>query len=137
MTVDYNVKSRAKIVISILLLLSIIPILMIVGYIITGNWFQCNIYKLTGMYCSGCGGTRMMIAFIKGDIYQAFRYNPYLFITLPMISILSTIWIFKYIMYNKISKHMDKMLITYAFSLLVYGVIRNIHMFSWLAPTLI
>ena len=48
----------------------------------------CPIKALTGLNCPGCGITRMFVALFHGDIYQAFRYNPLVFIELPIIAIL-------------------------------------------------
>ena len=40
---------------------------------------QCSFYRLTGLYCSGCGTTRALYAALHGDFYAAFRYNLLLF----------------------------------------------------------
>lgn len=37
---------------------------------------QCSVYKNTGLYCPGCGGTRAVISLLDGHIPQAFAYNP-------------------------------------------------------------
>ena len=54
-------------------------------YKYTGLSIQCPIHYMTGLYCPGCGITRMLFAIIKLDFYQAFRYNPLVFILLPFI----------------------------------------------------
>ena len=41
---------------------------------------KCLWNEMTGLYCPGCGITRMLIAMIQLDFYQAFRYNPFLFL---------------------------------------------------------
>ncbi len=37
---------------------------------------QCVIYKNTGLYCPGCGGTRAVISLLNGHIIRALLYNP-------------------------------------------------------------
>ena len=36
----------------------------------------CNIYRLTGWYCPGCGGTRAVKALLHGRIISSFLYHP-------------------------------------------------------------
>lgn len=44
----------------------------------------CIILRVTGFYCAGCGGQRMIWALLRGDIPGAFRHNPLLFVLLPL-----------------------------------------------------
>ena len=44
--------------------------------------FKCLVKDVFGFQCAGCGGTRMLFAILKLDFYQAFRYNPGMFILL-------------------------------------------------------
>ena len=59
----------------------------------------CTTHQLTGLYCPGCGITRMLVSLVRGDLHTAFRYNPFLFITaLPMTGMYlygSYLWIKK------------------------------------------
>ena len=48
----------------------------------------CIFYEVTGLYCPGCGITRLCVSLFEGDLYQAFRYNPIIFIDVPIIFIL-------------------------------------------------
>ena len=36
----------------------------------------CNIYRLTGWYCPGCGGTRAVKALLHGRILASLLYHP-------------------------------------------------------------
>lgn len=91
----------------------------------------CIIHRLTGLNCPGCGITRMVIALSKGEIYQAFRYNPLVFIELPIILILLALYIFK----KEYRKTIEIIFMILVIIAIFYGVIRNIPMFSYLAPT--
>ncbi|MBO5476699.1 MAG: DUF2752 domain-containing protein [Clostridia bacterium] len=96
----------------------------------------CIIYEITGFYCPGCGITRAILSLVKGDIYQAFRYNQILFIDIPIIIITSIIYLkFKN---NKIVKITVNIIFIMLFVItLIFGVMRNIPKFSYLAPTII
>lgn len=94
----------------------------------------CVFYEITGLYCPGCGITRLCLSLFEGDIYQAFRYNPIIFIDLPILFILFVLNIF--LKNNKnIKKITDVIIIFLAAITIIFGVIRNIPIFSFLAPT--
>lgn len=38
--------------------------------------YTCTFYKLTGIYCMGCGGTRAMLALLEGNILLSVHENP-------------------------------------------------------------
>ena len=47
----------------------------------------CLFHKITGLYCPGCGVTRMLDAIFHFSFYQAFRYNPLAFVLLVLFVI--------------------------------------------------
>lgn len=91
----------------------------------------CPIKALTGLNCPGCGITRMFVALFHGNIYQAFRYNPLVFIELPIIAILILLYRFN----KKSRKVVNILFIVLLVITVVYGVLRNIPIFYFLAPT--
>ena len=62
----------------------LLVILILLGYYFLNIYFHfsipCMFYKLTNLYCPGCGITRMLFSLIKLDFYQSFRYNSIVFI---------------------------------------------------------
>lgn len=36
----------------------------------------CSLYRFTGWYCPGCGGTRALSALLSGHPLQSFLYHP-------------------------------------------------------------
>lgn len=38
---------------------------------------ECNMIRLLGIPCPGCGGTRALISLFKGDIMKALYYNAF------------------------------------------------------------
>ncbi len=46
---------------------------------------ECMFHRVTGLYCSGCGGTRCLAALARGELRQAAAYNAAaLFLWLPV-----------------------------------------------------
>ena len=75
MIMKLNKKNIAIIIIAILLSIGFIFFLDFIHY-------ECPFRKLLHIYCPGCGTTRMIKAIMHLEIYQAFRYNPLMFIIL-------------------------------------------------------
>ncbi len=51
----------------------------LVYYFILRNWlpaFPCVFKTMFGIYCPGCGGTRAVIALLKGHVIRALWYHP-------------------------------------------------------------
>ena len=48
-----------------------------------GSGMTCPFYRLTGLYCPGCGSGRAVQALYRGHIIQAIRYN----ILLPLLGL--------------------------------------------------
>ena len=114
--------------------LIIVVILMAILLIHGKIAIACVFYEITGLYCPGCGITRSILSLIDGDIYQAFRYNPIIFIDIPLIMMTSIID-FIYKDNKKVKKVTNVIYIMLLIITLVFGVLRNIPYFSFLAPT--
>lgn len=116
----------------------LIIILILIIYLAISNlikiYIPCPIKELTGFYCPGCGITRMFFSILCLDFYQAFRYNPLLF-----IAIIPSIFLYIDYLNNKeksiYKKIPQKFWYFLIIILLIYGVLRNIPIFSFLAPT--
>lgn len=111
----------------------ILGILFIIVLVRNNFGIPCIIHKVTGFYCPGCGGTRMVISLIKLDIYQAFRYNMLLTITIPFF-ILHLICRYIFKLKYKIPNYIWYLLIVVV---IIFGILRNIPYFIFLAPTTI
>ena len=120
--------------------IGVIGILLVILYLFVSKhiniYIPCLFHKITGFYCPGCGITRMLYAIITGDLYQAFRYNPLLFITLPAIlflwiDYLCSLWKNKITLYQKIP---NSIWIGILIIFIVYGIMRNLPAFEFLQP---
>lgn len=49
---------------------------------------SCTFYKLSGLYCPGCGGTRAAHALLHGHLGAAFAKNQLIFFILPTALVL-------------------------------------------------
>ena len=116
-----------------LIIILILLIYFVIGKI-TGFYIPCPIHKITGLYCPGCGITRMFIYISKLDFYHAFRSNMLLFILFPFALLLFIDNLYSIVKnkrpyYQKINNKVWYILIII---LVIYGILRNI--FPILAP---
>ena len=120
---------------------SIVLFIILIGYYFLNQWTSffvpCLFHEITGLYCPGCGITRMFLSITKFEFYQAFRYNPFLFCLLNLYIIYK---LFDYSYYKKMNKKISLPSWIYyviAALLIVFGILRNFSFFDWLAPTVI
>ena len=112
--------------------------ILLIAYLIIGHKFKiylfCPIHEITGLYCPGCGITRMLFSILKLDFYKAFRYNVLLFIMFPFALFLFIEKIYSELkkrkpLYKKIP---EKVWVILIIILIIYAILRNI--FPYLAP---
>ncbi len=116
-------------------------VIFVIIYLIIDSIFHINIkcpfHSATGLYCPGCGVTRMLKSMMKLNFYQAFRFNPLLFIFSPFILFLIINYIYcnfkkKKSVYEKLPKYVWYILLTIT---IIFWILRNIIL--WLAPTVV
>lgn len=56
---------------------------------------QCIFFRLTGLLCPGCGGTRAADALIHGRLLHALRSNPFTALALPVLLIVWFRWAYQ------------------------------------------
>lgn len=122
---------------SLLLTTLFISIIAFLFYlkIYKGVKIVCVYHLLTHLYCPGCGLTRMLTAIMNHNFYQAFRWNPLLFIVLPLLIVVYMVEIIIYIFKGSFTERFLHILCWIACLLVVYGIIRNLSLFSWFMPT--
>lgn len=125
---------RKRIIKLAVLFITIIISTLIGLYILDIIKFTCILRKLFNIYCVGCGTTRMIKALINLEIYQAFRYNPFMFI-LGVILIPYILYnIYLYIKKGKIVLPSLKIIIFIFILSFIYMILRNIPGFEYLLP---
>ena len=118
----------------ILILISFLIIYFILSELLDVG-IPCLFYEITGYYCPGCGITRLLFSFLKLDFYQAFRYNPLIFI---LIIITGIYWLVKFILKKFMNISIEIPNYVYYILLvivIIFGILRNIPMFDFLSPT--
>lgn len=55
-----------------------------------GFFPQCIFRKMTGLDCPGCGTTRALYHLLHGHVWTAFRFNPLMFVLLPLLGTAGT-----------------------------------------------
>ncbi len=61
----------------ILAVIALIAIFLKTADISLTEWIRpCLFHRVTGFYCPGCGGTRAVAAFFRGDWLSSFLYHP-------------------------------------------------------------
>ena len=129
-----TIKSDKKIVLKYSLLFILILIGFLGCFIITDLiHFTCP-FRLIHLWCPGCGGTRMVKYIFKLEFYKAFRSNPLFFI---LFILLILYFIFSIIIYLK-KKYIyiptNKFYNLLIYIIIIYTVLRNIPLFSFLQP---
>lgn len=107
----------------------ILPFIYFISYELLGFSVPCLFHKITHLYCPGCGVTRLLFSLLKLDFYQAFRYNPLIFVVLICYVIYKLINL-KY--HFKLPKYTVYIVLLVV---ILFGVLRNIDTFSFLKPT--
>ncbi|WP_336513156.1 DUF2752 domain-containing protein [Paenibacillus azoreducens] len=96
---------------------------------LTHIYIPCIFHELTEWYCPGCGITRAALSLLNLDVVQAFRYNALVFLLIPLYAIY---WIAK----KKQAKTLSNgMMVLMLILTLAFGLMRNMPMFDFLAPT--
>ena len=110
----------------------------VIYYLMTQAGFSipCYIHEITGLYCPGCGITRMFIRLIHLDFYGAFRSNPVVFAISPVLVVLLFKQQYSIIRYGKVNqgKLTTVIEVSLIIILLAFGILRNIPYFSFLQP---
>ncbi len=102
-----------------------------------GAGIPCMFHQITGFYCSGCGASRALRSILHFDFYQALRYNAIFTLCLPLFTVYFTSLSFSYIRFGKdrISEKISmKIIYIFVAAALIYGILRNVPAFSFLAP---
>lgn len=95
----------------------------------------CVFKNLFDIECAGCGGTRMFLAILKLDFYQAFRYNQYVFSLLVVGCIYGIYFIIMKFLKKKVFIPNMKWLYVFIFTTFLFMILRNTPGFEFLLPT--
>lgn len=94
----------------------------------------CIFYKITGLYCPGCGITRLLFALVNLEFYEAFKYNPWIFILIVLALFYLICKLFIFLKFKKIIKIPNYVYIILIIISIIFGIFRNILGFEFLGP---
>lgn len=102
----------------------------------TGLAFPCPIKFVTGLWCPGCGVTRMCLALLRLDLAAAWRANAGLLLLLPALAALIVQQGLHWVRTGRISasRRVNALVWVMAAAMLAYGVARNLPGLAFLAP---
>lgn len=127
--------NKKKIVLIAFLVFILITFLLLDIFEVIG--IPCPFYEFLHIYCPGCGSTRMIRSLLHFEFYQAFRYNPLLFILLFPFGGVIVAEIVYFIKNKKLFNISTKIYVLLIVIIFVYWILRNISYFNWLIPTVI
>lgn len=102
----------------------------------TGLAVPCPFHAVTGLWCPGCGVTRMCLALLRLDPAAAWAANPGLLLAAPLLAFLFARMAWRYVKagHGRPARWETVLLWCVVAYLLAYGVARNLPAFSFLAP---
>jgi len=110
----------------------IILFLGVLYYFAREKWgieIPCFFHEFTGFFCPGCGITRLFVSLIHLDFYNAFRYNPLVFV----LMILYGLYIIVKLKYKNL-KIPNWVIYVILGVTIGFGILRNVPGFEWLRP---
>jgi uncharacterized protein DUF2752 len=107
----------------------------------SGSWGYCPFYALTGLYCPGCGGLRAVNDLTHGDLAAAASSNLLFVALIPVIVVVWLRWTGRAwsgaptpAPRDRFGVRVGAWIVVFAVVLVVFAVVRNLPMGSWLAP---
>ena len=104
-----------------------IGIAYLIWVLLTDLRIPCIFNLIFKLKCPGCGITRMLAAIARFDLKSAFLFNPFVFITLPIIAFLIIYPEVRYVNYGRYTLGKFKIVAWCELILaLLFGILRNI-----------
>ncbi|MER6265684.1 DUF2752 domain-containing protein [Streptomyces sp900105755] len=100
-----------------------------------GHYPVCPLYRLTGLYCPGCGGLRSAHAFVHGDFLAALRDNAAGVLAYLAFAVVWTVWVVRAARGRPVRIELRPVQMwSLGVLLLVFTVVRNLPFGGWLHP---
>ena len=117
-------------------------IVLAIGFIylliheLTGFSLFCPFYRFLGIYCPGCGISRMFFHLFRLEFYEAFSSNCVVFCLLPVALIMAGVHLYRYLRYGsgRLSKAENIGVWIAVGILIAFAVVRNVYPIDILVP---
>ena len=95
---------------------------------LSGLSIPCPFHAVTGLFCPGCGVTRMCLALLRLDFAAAWQANPVLLLLLPVLAALLLRQAARYVKTGRftLSRRESALVWGMAAVLLLWGIARNL-----------
>lgn len=119
---------------------SALPVLLILAALLLlsalGMGIPCLFHQITGLYCPGCGATRMALALLRLDFAAAFRYNGALCLILPFLGAVLAVSGLRYLRTGQwtLTGRQTAAVWVMAAALVIFGILRNLPALAVLRP---
>ena len=129
-------RQRVKQTVKPVVILLTIGFLYIMIWKYTGLHLFCLLHRLTGLYCPGCGISRMFLHILKGEWQEAFSSNCVVFCLLPFFGAGYLRHTYRYIRFDKrgLSRTENRLCYLVIVILILFGIVRNIYPADILIP---
>ena len=122
-----EVKARLRSVVIKYSIVFGIALAYLIFFLCTHKGIPCVFRKITGLKCVGCGVSKMLVAILRFDFATAFLYNPFLFITGPLLVAYLAACEVKYIRHGNRDMGRWEIFLWVELVLgLAFGILRNI-----------
>ncbi|WP_106962882.1 DUF2752 domain-containing protein [Streptomyces roseochromogenus] len=100
-----------------------------------GHYPVCPLYRITGLYCPGCGGLRSAHAFVHGDLLTALHDNALAVAGYLGFAVLWTVWVVRAARGRPLRMELGPVhLWGIGVLLLLFTTVRNLPSGGWLHP---
>jgi len=101
-----------------------------------GHYPVCPLYRLTGLYCPGCGGLRSAHEFVHGDLVAALHDNAPAVAAYVVFAVLWALWAVRAWRGRPAPRLALRPVQVWSIAvlLLAFTVLRNLPFGSWLHP---
>lgn len=98
-----------------------------------GFGIPCVFHKISGLECPGCGITRMVGAFLEGNLSRAWRYNPFTFLAAPILLVLMLRLAARYIRSGQPMLTRKENLVVWVLVVcaVIFGIMRNMAFYPY------
>ncbi|MCX4727174.1 DUF2752 domain-containing protein [Streptomyces sp. NBC_01306] len=101
-----------------------------------GHYPVCPLYAVTGIYCPGCGGLRSAHAVAHGDFAAALGDNALAVVGYAVFAVVMVVWLIRAVRGRPAERFTVRPALWWGIGavVLVFSVLRNLPMGSFLAP---